>query len=156
MLVAELCPTLCHPMGCSSPGSSIHGIFQARILEWVAIAFSRGSSQPRDETWVSCTAGRFFTNWATREAPYKSTILMKFQSTSYWAIFFLKHNKVSLKFTWKNKPSALNKICWKGEAWLPVIKMFYKNSANKIAWFGSISSNGEMAFIELNTPSGNN
>ena len=46
----------------------VHEIFQARILEWVAIAFSRGSSQPRDGTRVSCTAGRFFTDWATREA----------------------------------------------------------------------------------------
>ena len=51
------------------PGSSVHGIPQARILEWVAIPFSRGSSQPRDWTWVSLIAGRFFTIWATREAP---------------------------------------------------------------------------------------
>ena len=42
------------PMGCSPPGSSVHGIFQARILEWVAISFSRGSSRPRDQIWVSC------------------------------------------------------------------------------------------------------
>ena len=55
------CPTLCHPMDCSLPGSSAHGILQARILEQVAIFFSRGSSQPRDKTQVSCTAGRFFT-----------------------------------------------------------------------------------------------
>ena len=48
VLVAELCPTLCDPMDCSSPGSSVHGILQARILEWVAFPFSRGSSQPRD------------------------------------------------------------------------------------------------------------
>ena len=53
---------------CSPPGSSVHGISQARILEWVAIPFSRGSSQPRTWTWVSYTAGRFFTFWATREA----------------------------------------------------------------------------------------
>ena len=52
------CPTLCDPMDCSPPGSSVHGILQARILEWVAISFSRGSSQPRDRTWVSCIAGR--------------------------------------------------------------------------------------------------
>ena len=52
-LVAQLCPTLCDPMECSPPGSSIHGIFQARILEWVVISFSRGSSQPRDCTEVS-------------------------------------------------------------------------------------------------------
>ena len=52
---------LCNPVDCSPPGSSVHGIFQARILEWVAISSSRGSSQPRDQTWVSCIAGRFFT-----------------------------------------------------------------------------------------------
>ena len=55
-------------MECSPPGSSVHGILQAKMLEWVAILFSRGSSQPRDWTWVSCIAGRFFTIWATREA----------------------------------------------------------------------------------------
>ena len=52
-LVARLCPTLCHPMDCSPPGSSVHGIFQVRILEWVAISFSRGSSWPRYWSWVS-------------------------------------------------------------------------------------------------------
>ena len=59
--VAQLCLTLCGPMDCSLPGSSAHGIFQARILEWVAVSFSRGSSQTRDQTQVSCIAGRFFT-----------------------------------------------------------------------------------------------
>ena len=58
---------LCHPMDCSPVGSSIHGIFQARILEWVALSFSRRSSQSRDWTWVSCIVGRRFTFWATRE-----------------------------------------------------------------------------------------
>ena len=55
--------TLCHPMGWNPPGFSIlnsHGILQARILEWVAIPFSRGSSQPRDQTWVSCIVGSYF------------------------------------------------------------------------------------------------
>ena len=47
-LVSQSCPTLCIPMDCSLPGSSVHGIFQARILEWVVIPFSRGTSQPRD------------------------------------------------------------------------------------------------------------
>ena len=58
----------CDPMDYSPPGSSFHGIFQARILEWVAISFSRGSSGPRNRTWVSCIAGGFFTDWARREA----------------------------------------------------------------------------------------
>ena len=66
--VAQTCLTLGNPMDCSLPGSSIHGIFQARILEWVAISFSRGSSQPRDWTQVLYTAGRIFIIWATREA----------------------------------------------------------------------------------------
>ena len=59
--VAQSCPTLCDPMDCSLPRSSIHGIFQTRILEWVAISFSRGSSGPKDWTRVFCMAGRFFT-----------------------------------------------------------------------------------------------
>ena len=60
MLVTQSSPTLCDPMDYSPPGSSVRGILQARILEWVAISFSRGSSQPRDGTQVSCVAGTFF------------------------------------------------------------------------------------------------
>ena len=58
-LVVELCLTLCDAVDCSLPGSSVHGILQARILEWVAISFSRRSSRPRDRTWVSRMASRF-------------------------------------------------------------------------------------------------
>ena len=58
--VSQSCPTLCNPVDCSPPGSSVHRILQARILEWVAISFSRGSSQPRDGTQVSRIAGRRF------------------------------------------------------------------------------------------------
>ena len=61
--------TLCNPMDCRLSGSSVHGIFQARVLEWIAISFSRGSSQPRNRTQVPRIAGRRFTIWATREAP---------------------------------------------------------------------------------------
>ena len=61
---------LCNPMDHSPPGSSIHGILQARILEWVVISFFRGSSQPRDWTQVSHIAGRCFNLWSTREAQY--------------------------------------------------------------------------------------
>ena len=64
--VARLCPTLCDLMDCSLLVSSVHGILQARILEWVAIPFSRGSFQHRDQTQVSRIAGRLFTIWATR------------------------------------------------------------------------------------------
>ena len=62
--VAQSCPTLCYPMDCSLPGFSMHGIFQARMLEWVAFSFSRGSSRPRGWTQVSHIAGRRFTVWA--------------------------------------------------------------------------------------------
>ena len=59
-LVAQSCLTLGDPMDCSPQGSSVHGILQARILEWVAISFSRASSQPRNRTQASCIIGRFF------------------------------------------------------------------------------------------------
>ena len=65
--VAQLCWALCDPMDCSQPGSTDFGILQARILERVAISFSRRSSQTRDWTQVSCTVGRHFTIWATKE-----------------------------------------------------------------------------------------
>ena len=66
VLVTQSCLTLCDPMDCSPPGSSVHGILQSRILEWVDIPFARGSSLPWDRTQVSCIASRFFTVWAMR------------------------------------------------------------------------------------------
>ena len=65
-LVAKSCLT-CDSMDCSLPGSSVRGILQASILQWVATSFSRGSSWPKNQTQFSCISGRFFTNWATRE-----------------------------------------------------------------------------------------
>ena len=65
-------------MDSSPPGSSVHGILQARIQEWIAISFSRGSSRPRDWTQVSCIAGRLFTNWATREGRSTSNFRFTF------------------------------------------------------------------------------
>ena len=66
-LVAQSCLTLWDPMDCSPPGSSVQGISQARILEWGAISFSKWSSQPRDDTHISCITGGFFTCWAIGE-----------------------------------------------------------------------------------------
>ena len=77
MLVAQSCPSLCTLMNCSPPGSYVYGILQARGLEWVAISFSRGSSQPRDWTLRSYIADGFFTIWVTREAQ---------SYLKYWAI----------------------------------------------------------------------
>ena len=67
-LAAQSFPNLCDPVDCSPLGSSVHGIPKARILEWVVICFSRGSSWPRDQTRLSCIAGRVLINWATRKA----------------------------------------------------------------------------------------
>ena len=78
LTVAQSCPTLCDPMDCSLPGSSVRGLLQARILEWVAVLLSRGSSQPRGGTQVSHIAGRFFTSWATREARQRVCVNTKF------------------------------------------------------------------------------
>ena len=69
VLSAQSCLTLCDPMDCSPPRFFVHGIFQARTLGWVAISFSRGYSWPRGQTQASRTVGRFFTIWATWEAP---------------------------------------------------------------------------------------
>ena len=72
--VAQSCPTLCDPMDCIPSGSSVYGILQARILEWVAISFSRGSSQSRDRTQVSHIAGRRFILWPPGKPLYAEYI----------------------------------------------------------------------------------
>ena len=71
---------------CSLPGFSVHGIFQARVLEWAAISFSRGSSWPRDQTQVSCIAGRHFALWATREVPFDN--YSNIYSSEFYSFFF--------------------------------------------------------------------
>ena len=86
MLVAQSCLTLCDPMGCSPSGSSVHGISQARILEWIAISFSRGSFWPKDQILVSCLGGRFFTIWATGEVLYTPLFLtLSHYLQSFWS-----------------------------------------------------------------------
>ena len=128
VLVAQLCLTLCNPMIYSPPGSSVHGIFQARILEWLTISFSSGSSQPRDKTRLSCTAGRFFTDWATREAPvcyvYFTTIffLNKYSTRSHNAHFWLSpmphtnHDSIGICCQswdhWKHPKNPWNCLYW--------------------------------------------
>ena len=96
-LVAQLRPTLCDSMDCSAPGSSVHGILQARILEWVVISFSRGSSRPRDQTRVSRIGGRCFNLWATREACQKKNagpqVQLEFQ--------------INNSFLWMNMPRGI-------------------------------------------------
>ena len=100
MLVAQSYLILCDSMDYSLPGSSVHKILQARMLEWVASPFSRGSSQPKDQTQVFCIAVRFFTIWVTREAPpffvncsinVNHSLLLDclFSSSTSWMIFSL-------------------------------------------------------------------
>ena len=92
------CVRLCNPMDCSLPGSSIHEILQARILEWIVIAFSRRSSRPRDQTRVSLIAGRRFTIWATREA------LSSIKRTKK------VHNSLCALFSWLSTSSRKQKV----------------------------------------------
>ena len=92
VLVAQSRPTLCDPMDHSLPSSFVHWILQARMLEWVAIPFSRGSSQPRDLTWVSRIGGRYFTIWATRLVLpiYSQVVFWEYRKSgeTYQAYFF--------------------------------------------------------------------
>ena len=81
-LITQLCLTLCDCLDYSPPGASVHEISQARILVWVAISFSRGSSQPRGWTQVSRIAGEFFTNWATRDPRILEWVAYPFSSRS--------------------------------------------------------------------------
>ena len=81
----------CECMDCSQQVSSVHGIFQARILEWVAISFSRGSFQPRDRTYISyisCVVGRFFTTGLPGGLGYTYSILIKIQTSKNWSLRF--------------------------------------------------------------------
>ena len=81
----------CDLVDCTPPGSSIHGILQARILEWVAVSFSRGSFWPWNQTQVSCIAGRFFTHWATQEAQGTWGNIKGFQTHTWHWPFMLHH-----------------------------------------------------------------
>ena len=94
VLVAQLCPTLCDPVDCR------HGILQARIVEWVAILFSRGSSRPRDRIQVSCIAGRFFTCWATKEA-FASSMAFQFPKANFREFLFYPFRpKYNMEMRW--------------------------------------------------------
>ena len=100
--VAQSCLTLCDPMDCSLSGSSIHGIFQARVLEWISISFSRGSSQPRNRTRVSCIAGRRFILWDTREA-----FRLEEENKGVW-----RSGQLSRLVTQPQTPNAIATLCF--------------------------------------------
>ena len=96
MLVSQSCLTLCDPMDYSPPGSSVHRVLQARILQWLAMPFSRRSSWPLGRIWVSCIAGRFFTIWATKEPLFLVWVTLN----SFFSLTFPLH-------TW----TASNSFC---------------------------------------------
>ena len=141
--VTQSCLTLCNPMDCSLPRSSVHGIFQARVLEWVAISFSRGSSQPRDWTWVSCTAGRRFTTWATMEAPKKA---------EHWRIdaFELWCWRRLLRVPWtarRSSKSILKEIspgCSLEELMLKLKLQYFGHLMRRSGWFEKILMLGKI------------
>ena len=109
VLVTQLCLILCNPKGCSPPGSSVHGILQATILEWVAIPFSRGSSQLRDQIQVSWIAGGFFTIWATRKAPLKckNYVLSHFSCIRLFATYGLQPARLLCPWDFPSKKTGV-------------------------------------------------
>ena len=112
----QLCPTLCDPMDCSLPGSSVHGVSQARTVEWVVISFSRGPSWPRGGTEVSCLPGGFFTT-----EPPGNRVSISFNSPSMlWGrrhlLFYMKKLKLKLREVWKRGQRITGKGCW-GQYW---------------------------------------
>ena len=94
--VTQSCQTLCNPMDCSLPGFSDHGIFQARVLEWIAISFSWGSSRPRDLTQVSRIVGRRFTKGNAKECSNYRTIAL----ISHASKVMLKFSRPGFSNTW--------------------------------------------------------
>ena len=111
--VAQSCLTLCDPRDCSLPGFSVHGIFQARILEWVTISFSRKSSRPRDRARVSHIGGRCFNLWATREAhpTYTTKRIYTRKVNGHWLALGL-YNAWDLSCFWKELGWRLSHILY--------------------------------------------
>ena len=105
---------LCNPMSCCPPGSSVCGIFQARILEWVAVSSSRGSFRPRDWTHVACVAGSFFTCWAILENSLVIQLLGLQASTAWGQVQSLVGDRRSWKphsMAKKKKNNKKKKAC---------------------------------------------
>ena len=114
-LYTQSCLTLWDPMDFSPSGFAVHGILQARILKWVAIPFSRGSSWPRDQTWVSCIADRFSIIWATREACYSTACKLcshprMYTQLYYFIILYNKNNNDGMNPGCQNNFHIC--LCW--------------------------------------------
>ena len=103
-------------MDCSLPGSSLHGILQARVLEWVANSFSRGYSRPRDRTRVSCIPGRHFNLWATREAHIKLRASFIHSTNIHWTPAMHKALSWHLRYTEQNDQNSGPLLSHRGTA----------------------------------------
>ena len=148
VLVSQLCPTLGDPMDCSLPGSSVHGILQARIQEWVAIPFSRGSSQCRNWTQFSCIVSRFLTIWATREALHVTGGTVKDVHAFVCTSLAAQWQRIHLQCRRLRFDSWVRKIPWRrGRLPTPVFSSFPggsdgKESACNVGDWGSIPGLG--------------
>ena len=122
-LVAQSCPTLCDPKDCSPPGSSIHGIFQAEVLEWVATSSSSGSSWPRNRTCVSRVVGRRFYHLSHQGSPIIHLVRTKKLQPLRWEtwIFFFSCCKTSPKHAgswWQSLPAgSISLPTWEETSW---------------------------------------
>ena len=148
VLVVQSCLMLCNCMDCSPPGSSVHETLQARILEWVVISFFRGSSQPRDWTWVSCIAGRCFTVWAQ---PLRKSIWQFVPELNVHLLYDSREN-----FPWEMKTYLQKDFC-KNIHWsficngqtLGRTQMFTKHMVNKIWYIHTKEYHSAMKRTEL-------
>ena len=122
VLFVQSCLILCDPMDYCPPGSSVHGILQVRILERVAISFSRGSSPPRTQTQVSCTTGEFFTIWATREIT-REAIYMWVVLRSYFTLYGR-----NFLFSWETH-ILISNILWQYPGWSTKFWLLYEMRA---------------------------
>ena len=120
-------------MNYSPPGSSVHGIHQARILEWVAIPFSRGSSWPRDWTWVSCITGRFFAIWATREGESNTLSVNKSRASMDRGVWQATVHEVAKSCAQLKQLSTARNQQWKS-SWHHC-SVFYKRSHGVSVYF---------------------
>ena len=136
-LVSQSCLTLCSPMDCSPPGSSVHGIFQARILDWIAVPFSRGSSQSRDQTRVSYIAGSLYC-WATREAPPNCVSVVDNSALRSSFIILCQTLLYHIKSTKNSLRSFSEHVNFTGVQY--TIIWFYRNSENIFCKFFTLNS----------------
>ena len=158
VLVPQLWPALCHTTDCTPPGSSVHGILQARILEGVAIFFSRRSSRPRDWTQVSCIADRFFTIWATREAVSCCINKQKISQPSVLSGFQMWIRAPQSDPVYATTPHGdcwrageIQKAWWtRKQAW-PQIAEVYVRGMNSVRPEACIFPNIECSIPQLNT-----